>query len=568
MKKNKLCYFLLLIVLLLITSSCKKHTHNWLDATCTTPKTCSICNMTEGKALGHLYDFECSENCKRCNMPREDEAPHDWLDATCTTPMICQKCHKTEGEALGHEWLDATYDAPRTCIYCGTTEGEPLEKPTITLRNYREYISIGSQTKISVVDYSIDEFDIVIENEDILSIDEFGNVTGLNYGKSQITLTYKYDKILTKTIEIEVIGVQPSAYTNYQKMELNNVAYIYLENLEELIETSLDDFKISFQIGNILELQNDKTLKAIGYGTETVTLTSILDERITTSFEITVVDASSTIVIHSTNDNGFYQIGDQFKMQIANNLYQNNEVLWSSSAQSVATVTDEGIVNIVGEGNVLISAYLKVKPNEDNKIASYYLTVKGVANIDYISRFIHIALEQNGIKEEGENLQKFGEWYGNNGQPWCAMFVSWCWHMAGLSEDILLKYQGCSAGLAWCTEKGIMHYVQDYRIDGTLYQATSYKPVTGDIVFFLSSGMSHTGIVIYSDDTYLYTIEGNTSDQVAIKRWSLNDARITGYAHPEYPSYEGTPEDFSWIAKEKDDGSVWWTNVSEKQKVD
>lgn len=38
--------------------------------------------------------------------------------------------------------------------------------------------------------------------------------------------------------------------------------------------------------------------------------------------------------------------------------------------------------------------------------------------------------------------------------------------------------------------------------------------------------MSHTGIVIYSDDLYVYTIEGNTSDQVAIKRWSLNDARI------------------------------------------
>ena len=32
------------------------HTDSWLDATCTTPKTCTTCGATEGEALGHSYD--------------------------------------------------------------------------------------------------------------------------------------------------------------------------------------------------------------------------------------------------------------------------------------------------------------------------------------------------------------------------------------------------------------------------------------------------------------------------------------------------------------------------------
>ena len=147
----------------------------------------------------------------------------------------------------------------------------------------------------------------------------------------------------------------------------------------------------------------------------------------------------------------------------------------------------------------------------------------------------------------------------------------WCWNRCGLSTDLLLKYQGCTAGMQWCTEQGIMHYVQDFNWGTDLNDKVvveNYKPVAGDIIFFLSAGMGHTGIAIYSDDTYLYTIEGNTSDRVAIKRWTLTDARITGYATPKYPTYDGTPEDFSWIKEKQADGTYLWTNVSAQQKVD
>lgn len=49
---------------------------------------------------------------------------HQWSDATCTAPKTCSVCGATEGEANGHSWVDATCIAPKTCSACGETEGE------------------------------------------------------------------------------------------------------------------------------------------------------------------------------------------------------------------------------------------------------------------------------------------------------------------------------------------------------------------------------------------------------------------------------------------------------------
>ena len=49
---------------------------------------------------------------------------HQWDDATCTAPKTCSICGATEGEANGHSWTDATCIAPKTCSACGETEGE------------------------------------------------------------------------------------------------------------------------------------------------------------------------------------------------------------------------------------------------------------------------------------------------------------------------------------------------------------------------------------------------------------------------------------------------------------
>lgn len=59
--------------------------HNYKDATCVSPKTCTLCGQTNGSALGHTYSA-----------------------ATCTAPKTCNSCGATIGSAAGHKWTNIT----------------------------------------------------------------------------------------------------------------------------------------------------------------------------------------------------------------------------------------------------------------------------------------------------------------------------------------------------------------------------------------------------------------------------------------------------------------------------
>lgn len=50
---------------------------------------------------------------------------HDFAEATCTTPATCQKCGVTEGELLDHKWTEGFNINSTICSECGT-ELEPI----------------------------------------------------------------------------------------------------------------------------------------------------------------------------------------------------------------------------------------------------------------------------------------------------------------------------------------------------------------------------------------------------------------------------------------------------------
>ena len=56
-----------------------------------------------------------------------DKLGHDFGEATCSEPATCSRCGETTGETLAHTWADATCTTPKTCTVCGETEGELLE---------------------------------------------------------------------------------------------------------------------------------------------------------------------------------------------------------------------------------------------------------------------------------------------------------------------------------------------------------------------------------------------------------------------------------------------------------
>ena len=113
----------------------------------------------------------------------------------------------------------------------------------------------------------------------------------------------------------------------------------------------------------------------------------------------------------------------------------------------------------------------------------------------------------------------YWSWYGFNGRvEWCACFVSWCYHKAGKSEP---RFAGCqSQGVPWFTSRG-------------QWGARGYKNIApGDAIFFDwdgDGGADHVGIVIGTDGSRVYTVEGNSGDACKIKSYDLNSSYIKGY---------------------------------------
>jgi LysM repeat protein len=108
-------------------------------------------------------------------------------------------------------------------------------------------------------------------------------------------------------------------------------------------------------------------------------------------------------------------------------------------------------------------------------------------------------------KEGNNNDSIFGRWYGLNFQPWCAMFVSYCFNMAGAGELVNVSTK---KGFASCTAA-----VAGFKKRKQLIKTVHARP--GDIVFFnfdKNPDADHVGIVISNDlkSKVLHCIEGNT----------------------------------------------------------
>jgi hypothetical protein len=68
---------------------------------------------------------------------------------------------------------------------------------------------------------------------------------------------------------------------------------------------------------------------------------------------------------------------------------------------------------------------------------------------------IEIAKKEIGYKEGTNNDNKYGVWYGMNHQPWCMIFVVWCFYQAGLQGKIL-KTAGVEALEAWAIKNKLI----------------------------------------------------------------------------------------------------------------
>jgi hypothetical protein len=99
---------------------------------------------------------------------------------------------------------------------------------------------------------------------------------------------------------------------------------------------------------------------------------------------------------------------------------------------------------------------------------------------------LRVAVGEIGTTEypPGSNNNKYGQWYGMNHAPWCAIFVSYCFYTAGMPLAITTPkgFAYCPYGMDWFRQQG--------RLD--------MSPRVGDVVFYQfdeDADADHVGIV-------------------------------------------------------------------------
>ncbi len=154
------------------------------------------------------------------------------------------------------------------------------------------------------------------------------------------------------------------------------------------------------------------------------------------------------------------------------------------------------------------------KVKKEDLLYQKYRTKNGEG--DYVD-FLLDEMGNHRMTTDNRNT-KYGYWFNqtygwmNYNDAFCAAGVSYTLASSGASQ-VLKPYIGVDAGATDAKQKasqgqGEWHSAQE----------KDYQPKRGDIFF---KGVAHTGIVLDSDENYIYTIEANTS----------SDESISGYVN-------------------------------------
>ena len=166
------------------------------------------------------------------------------------------------------------------------------------------------------------------------------------------------------------------------------------------------------------------------------------------------------------------------------------------------------------------------------------------AEVGYLEKKSNKDLDSKTANAGDKNFTKYArDLYPDlQGQPYCDMFVDWCF----------VKAYGKA------TAKKLLGGFSAYTPDSAQYfkdrnQWHTDNPEKGDEIFFENSErICHTGIVYKVDSTTVYTIEGNTSageqvipngGAVCKKSYRLYNSRIAGYGRPDYSGTDSSGSD-------------------------
>ena len=248
--------------------------------------------------------------------------------------------------------------------------------------------------------------------------------------------------------------------------------------------------------------------------------------------ESTYSNWAEIIAVYSVkyNENGKYNI------TIIDDNNENNlkNVFWDFNNIESDIIEDEENkkylkINVVSKSKEKVMSEYNFSSNDINDV-NFLLSKE---NNDMWNNLIYGSFEGNTqiielAKQQIGNVggEIYWKWYGFNSRvEWCAVFISWLANETGMLNDKIPKFAVVNNGISWFKSRGE-------------WKNRSYVPRVGDIIFFdweNDGKPNHVGIVEKVEGNYIYTIEGNsTNDTCRNKKYNINSNVIYGFGLPNY----------------------------------
>lgn len=173
---------------------------------------------------------------------------------------------------------------------------------------------------------------------------------------------------------------------------------------------------------------------------------------------------------------------------------------------------------------------------DNTKIGEYtvYYTVSDSSNntviipriVKVIEKPVNQAIVNLAVAQLGNRGgEYFWRWFGYDYRvEWCAVFISWLADQFGYLYKEVPKTASVLTMVEWFKSNN-------------KFKSSNYEPQTGQIVFIdwdVNGRADHVGIVEKVENGILYTVEGNSKDEVRRKSYPITSKYIYGYGTPLY----------------------------------
>ena len=287
-----------------------------------------------------------------------------------------------------------------TAIITATTAGGAVGTQKVTVVDSVQQISIpytatiarGSKKKLEATTTpspTSSKTSWTTSDTNVATVDQSGNVTGVNIGSAVITAATDngYSSICTVTVDAPVTSMEfekPSV-TVYK----NDVQKL---NLICMPGDTTDSIAYSTSNSSVVSVSGDGTATAKAAGSCTITATASSGVKAYCTVKVVEYPVIVTAIELDQSKHDMF-VGEVFKLQstITPSNATNKSVSWASTDETVATVSQGGTVEAKGAGKTVVTA-----TTENGIIAYCVVNVTGVASTNLSKIYVPNVLDSDG----------------------------------------------------------------------------------------------------------------------------------------------------------------------------